>query len=222
MKSTRSQIVLATAVFILAVAALLGRSRSVYVCPRCGALEHQTEWFIPFTSVCVVEGRRQLAATPVSTTVAALGVIDRPTVHEWMLVHAVGNGAVCALGSGSSLYLSVKSQRVAELFRAAHETGDIGFRDELVRRTFRRDTSFLVYQLADSAPASAFADAEAFSAWRRDKAVEIQKLLQRNPPNQAMQLTASKPDVRAWRVCRRERILRAVHRGLAAADLVSR
>ena len=41
-------------------------------------------------------------------------------------------------------------------------------------------------------------------------------------PNQAMQLTASKPDVRAWGVCRRERMLRGMHRGLAAADLVSR
>ena len=41
-------------------------------------------------------------------------------------------------------------------------------------------------------------------------------------PNQAMQLTASKPDVYAGRVCRRERILRGMRRGLAAADLVSR
>ena len=40
--------------------------------------------------------------------------------------------------------------------------------------------------------------------------------------NQAMQLTASKPDVYAWSVCRRERMLRGMHRGLAAADLVSR
>ena len=41
-------------------------------------------------------------------------------------------------------------------------------------------------------------------------------------PNQAMQLTASKPAVYAWSVCRRERMLRFMHRGLAAADLVSR
>ena len=41
-------------------------------------------------------------------------------------------------------------------------------------------------------------------------------------PNQAMQLTASKPDVQAWSVCRRHRMLRGMHRGLAAADLVSR
>ena len=40
--------------------------------------------------------------------------------------------------------------------------------------------------------------------------------------NQAMQLTASKPDVHAWSVCRQERMLRGMHRGLAAADLVSR
>ena len=40
--------------------------------------------------------------------------------------------------------------------------------------------------------------------------------------NQAMQLTASKPDVHAWSVCRREPILRGMHSGLAAADLVSR
>jgi hypothetical protein len=37
-----------------------------------------------------------------------------------------------------------------------------------------------------------------------------------------MQLTASKPDVYGWSVCRRERILRRMHIGLAAADLVSR
>ena len=43
-----------------------------------------------------------------------------------------------------------------------------------------------------------------------------------NASNQAMQLTASKPDLYAWSVCRRERMLRFMHRGLAAADLVSR
>ena len=44
----------------------------------------------------------------------------------------------------------------------------------------------------------------------------------RQRPNQAMQLTASKPDVYAWSACRREHMLPAMHRGLAAADLVSR
>ncbi len=41
-------------------------------------------------------------------------------------------------------------------------------------------------------------------------------------PNQAMQLTASKPVVYASSVCHRERMLRGMHRRLAAADLVSR
>ncbi len=41
-------------------------------------------------------------------------------------------------------------------------------------------------------------------------------------PNQAMQLTASKPAIYAVRACRRERMLRRMHSGLAAADLVSR
>ena len=41
-------------------------------------------------------------------------------------------------------------------------------------------------------------------------------------PNQAMQLTASKPDVYASAVCRRARMLRTMHSGLTAADLVSR
>ena len=40
-------------------------------------------------------------------------------------------------------------------------------------------------------------------------------------PNQAMQLTATKPAVYAVRVCRRERMLRGMRRGLAAADCVS-
>jgi hypothetical protein len=38
---------------------------------------------------------------------------------------------------------------------------------------------------------------------------------------QAM-LTASKPAIYAWSVCHRRRMLRGMHRGLAAADLVSR
>jgi hypothetical protein len=41
-------------------------------------------------------------------------------------------------------------------------------------------------------------------------------------PNQAMQLTASKPAIYAFRACRRARMLRSMHIGLAAADLVSR
>jgi hypothetical protein len=43
-----------------------------------------------------------------------------------------------------------------------------------------------------------------------------------NRPNQAMQLTASKPAIYGWSVCRRNRMLRSVRGGLAAADLVSR
>ena len=43
-----------------------------------------------------------------------------------------------------------------------------------------------------------------------------------NASNHAMQLTASKPAVYTSSVCRRERILRGMHSGLAAADLVSR
>jgi hypothetical protein len=42
------------------------------------------------------------------------------------------------------------------------------------------------------------------------------------PSNQAMQLTASKPAIYAVRGCHRERLLRSMHKGLAAADLVSR
>jgi hypothetical protein len=41
-------------------------------------------------------------------------------------------------------------------------------------------------------------------------------------PNQAMQLTASKPAIYAWSACRRKRMLRGMHIGLAAADLVTR
>ncbi len=47
-------------------------------------------------------------------------------------------------------------------------------------------------------------------------------LYDEHPSNQAMQLTASKPAIYAGGVCLRERILRGVHRGLAAADLESR
>jgi ankyrin repeat protein len=53
---------------------------------------------------------------------------------------------------------------------------------------------------------------------------EVSTLLRepRNASNQAMQPTASKPDVYAWSVCHRARILRGMQIGLAAADLVSR
>ena len=43
-----------------------------------------------------------------------------------------------------------------------------------------------------------------------------------NASNQAMQLTARKPDVYASCVCRRASMLRLMRSGLAAADLVSR
>ena len=49
---------------------------------------------------------------------------------------------------------------------------------------------------------------------------QLDRAVQR--PNQAMQLTASMPAICASGVCRRERILRFMHIGLAAADLVSR
>ena len=41
-------------------------------------------------------------------------------------------------------------------------------------------------------------------------------------PNQAMQLTASKPDIHAMSVCHPRFALRRSRIGLAAADLVSR
>lgn len=40
--------------------------------------------------------------------------------------------------------------------------------------------------------------------------------------NQAMQLSARKPVVYAWRVCRRQRMLRGIHTALAAADVLAR
>ena len=43
-----------------------------------------------------------------------------------------------------------------------------------------------------------------------------------NSSNQAMQLTASNLDVYAMSVCRRESMMRGMHSGLAAADLVAR
>ena len=50
----------------------------------------------------------------------------------------------------------------------------------------------------------------------------IPRLQSSQRPNQAMQLTASKPAVYASGVCRRERMLRFMRRGLAAADLSAR
>jgi hypothetical protein len=44
----------------------------------------------------------------------------------------------------------------------------------------------------------------------------------RKKPNQAMQLTASKSAIYASSVCRRASMLRFMHIGLAAADLVAR
>ena len=50
----------------------------------------------------------------------------------------------------------------------------------------------------------------------------LRRIVDAGAPNQAMQLTASKPAIYAGGVCRRERMPRAMHGGLAAADLVSR
>ena len=52
--------------------------------------------------------------------------------------------------------------------------------------------------------------------------IDPREFMPQRSSNQAMQLTASKPAVYAWSVCRRERMLRGMHSGLAAADLVSR
>ncbi len=52
--------------------------------------------------------------------------------------------------------------------------------------------------------------------------LSLNEVAKQTGPNQAMQLTASKPAIYAFTVCRRERRLRGMHSGLAAADLVSR
>ena len=61
---------------------------------------------------------------------------------------------------------------------------------------------------------------------RRDACPACRLPLKEHPitatSNQAMQLTASKPDVHASSVCRRERMLRGMRSGLAAADLLAR
>jgi hypothetical protein len=53
-------------------------------------------------------------------------------------------------------------------------------------------------------------------SWNDGEVIKLQT------PNQAMQLTTSKPAIYAGGVCHRERMLRGMHIGLAAADLVSR
>ncbi len=65
--------------------------------------------------------------------------------------------------------------------------------------------------------------------WMRRRAFSLQSLLgprhycgPRLPPNQAMQLTASKLAVHALRVCHPRSGSVERHLGLAAADLVSR
>jgi len=55
-----------------------------------------------------------------------------------------------------------------------------------------------------------------------ESAVRVTRVETRKTSNQAMQLTASKPAIYAGNVCRRERMLRGMHLGLAAADLESR
>ena len=60
--------------------------------------------------------------------------------------------------------------------------------------------------------------AEPIAPYREIKRVPMQ----RTTSNEAMQLTASKPAVCVSGVCRRARMLRSMHGGLAAADLVSR
>jgi hypothetical protein len=58
-----------------------------------------------------------------------------------------------------------------------------------------------------------------------EDAFEVDRIYSRHntkPSNQAMQLTASKPAIYASRACHRAVMLRGMHEGLAAADLVSR
>ena len=52
--------------------------------------------------------------------------------------------------------------------------------------------------------------------------IHVRFVQQPKAPNQAMQLTVSKLAVYASGVCHRERMLRGMHSGLAAADLMAR
>ena len=62
----------------------------------------------------------------------------------------------------------------------------------------------------------------ALVAIRRSTPVLVFMVSTPKSPNQAMQLTASKAAIYASGVCHRASMLRTMHRGLAAADLVSR
>ena len=214
MRSTHSKAVAAS--LIIALAILLGTSVSARICDHCGALADETHWYTPFTWLDVYHSGPRIAATPVSVTLTSLGLADAAAPHHWVLVHRLSIGGE-GLGVGHHLFVTVQSDRVAQLIRAAHVAGDAAFRDHLVRCVFQRETSTMLSHLAATAPVGAFSDAAAFKQWKRDKAAEIQRFLHINPPNQAMQLTTCKADVYASGVCRRKRMLRSMHRGLAAA-----
>ena len=187
MKSTVSKILLALAgTLIVALVVLFSRTGSAFICDHCGAMAGETDWYVPFTSVGVFHSNKDIAATPLSSALTSLGLVDAAAPHHWVLAHRLGNGGE-DLGVGHSLFLTVRSDRVAALIRAARLAGDSIFCEQLVHCAFERETSPLVYHLAVSASPDAFADTPAYKAWRQEKAGEIQRFLHINPPNHAMQ-----------------------------------
>jgi hypothetical protein len=194
-KSKLFKILLAVVLsLIIAVGALLGRQTSVFVCRHCGVSASESEWQIPFTSFTVFHESRHIVPSPLSTTLVSLAIVDTASPHDWILAHGVGNGVMCGLGVGGSAWACSRSERVAELVRAAHASGDSALRDQLIHCIFERDTAPVVHTLAESAPANAFSDASAFAAWRAEKAKLMHKLLHVDPPNHAMQRTAPRTD----------------------------
>ncbi len=156
---------------------LFGRFTSHHVCQSCGAIAHDTEWQIPLTSVTLFHGDKITRSTPVSNTLGSLHLIPQGHSHEWLLAHGTGNGIMCALGSGGPTLMAVDFESIAELIRATHDSGDVAFRDRLIRCVFDRKTAGGVISLAITAPHQGFNDATTFSAWRKEQSARIEEFL---------------------------------------------
>ena len=137
------------------------------------------------------------------------------TIARWIAAVAIVVLTACSVAHAQPRLTKQRAIRIADT--QARRDLDYDLREYRIKsaRYLREDTagtSFICTGrgLACGSP----------SRWMTPQ--EKQSYRCREPSNQAMQLTASKPVVRAWSVCRRERMLRRMHRGLAAADLVSR
>jgi hypothetical protein len=112
----RKRTMLIVLVAALALAAFFGAFGYSSICTNCGAIEHTTEWQLPFTQLTVWRSH-SIEATPLSR------VVDHRQLalasgHAWIFASGGGNGVTCAIGPGRHIYSAVLSPEVATFIDA--------------------------------------------------------------------------------------------------------